>query len=107
VVATPGAPKLVRPPDGAAVTTLPTLLWVPARNATYYNVQVFRGSVKVLSAWPGQNSLKLGGRWSYRGKTVTLRPGTYHWFVWPGFGSRAARHYGPSLGGATFTMKTR
>jgi hypothetical protein len=105
VVVMPGAPQLVRPADGSLVKTLPTLLWVPARNATYYNVQLFRGSVKILSVWPGKNSFTLGRRWTYRGKTVTLRPGVYHWFVWPGLGKQAARRYGKLLGGATFTVK--
>ena len=104
VVAKPGAPQLVRPVDGASLKTLPTLLWVPAAKATYYNVQLYRGNVKVLSVWPGKNSLTLGRRWTYRGKTVTLKPGVYHWFVWPGLGNYSSRRYGALLGGATFTV---
>ena len=51
LVAVPG-PHLLGPPRRATVTAPPLLRWTPVRGARYYNVQLFRGGRKVLSAWP-------------------------------------------------------
>ena len=40
------------PVDRARVSRAPLLRWKRKRGATYYNVQLFRGSRKILSAWP-------------------------------------------------------
>src|SRR5581483_4621630 len=55
VSVTPHAVRLVRPSDGAAVKGPPLLLWLRASHANYYNVQLFRGSTKLLSVWPVTN----------------------------------------------------
>jgi hypothetical protein len=33
-----------------------------------------------------------------------LKPGRYRWYVWPGYGSRAAIVYGRLIGMARFTV---
>ena len=41
------------------------------------------------------------GRWV---KELVLSPGSYRWYVWPGFGARAAVDYGELLGFSSFTI---
>jgi hypothetical protein len=103
LTATPRA--LYAPSPGARVRAGARLAWVASAGARYYNVQLFRGTTKVLSTWPLQATLRLPQHWSYNGKTYTLRSGTYHWYVWPGVGARAASHYGKLLGGSYFVVR--
>jgi HYR domain len=102
--ARPTAPKLVQPPDGARLTKPPRLVWVRVANADYYNVQLFRGSTKVLSVWPISNRFALPRTWSYGGRRHSLTAGLYRWYVWAGFGPRSLARYGPVLGESTFTV---
>ena len=105
VIAVPRAVSLVRPLLGATVRGAPVLLmWVPAPHASYYNVQLFRGKQKVFTSWPTRNRVTLGASWSFGKATVTLRPGQYTWFVWPGFGRYKDRRYGALLGQSTFVV---
>jgi hypothetical protein len=83
----------------------PVLRWKRRHRATYYNVQLFRGSRKVLSAWPHKNRVVLKGRWRFAGRTRALEPGPYRWFAWPGYGSRAARRYGTLIARGHFTVR--
>jgi HYR domain len=94
---------LVKPADGARIRKPPTLLWIPKTKAFYYNVQLYRGSTKVLSAWPSQNKFVLRSTWKYHGHRYRLRPGAYRWYVWPGIGPRRYAKYGKLLGQNTFT----
>jgi large repetitive protein len=115
VAATPEG--LLAPADGARVAAPPLLRWQPTRRATYYNVQLWRVEpsgqaqatrlVKVLSAWPSSARLKLKSRWTFAGKSYRLRTGRYRWYVFPGFGKRAAARYGAFLGGSSFTVVPR
>ena len=100
--ATPHTVYLVSPADQARVSAPPTLLWVPMSKATYYNVQLFRGGTKVLSAWPSNNRFRIARTWKYRGRHYRLVAGTYRWYVWPGLGKRSAVKYGRLLGQSTF-----
>ena len=84
---------------------LPLLRWTRVRGARYYNVQLFKNGRKILSAWPGKTRLQLAKTWTFRGKKYRLRSGRYRWYVWPGFGARAAKHYGRLIKTATFTYK--
>ena len=78
--------------------------WLPTPEATYYNVQLFRGSQKVLSIWPTASKLKVPAKWVYARRRFSLTPGTYRWFVFPGFGAKQAAKYGPALGKSTFVV---
>jgi hypothetical protein len=114
VTATPKRPLLVSPPDGAKLKAPPKLLWVPTSGGRslaaasaeprYYNVQLYRGATKVLSAWPTKNSLALRKTWKYRGRQYRMVRGTYRWYVWPGIGPKSAAKYGPLLGTSTFQI---
>jgi large repetitive protein len=93
------------PKDGAKVKAAPLLDWATVRSATFYNVQLYRGSTKVLSAWPRSSKLTLKKRWSYRGRRYTLKKGRYRWFVWPGFGRLARGRYGQLIGQSSFVVR--
>jgi hypothetical protein len=104
---TRAASALLAPRPGARVTSPPLLRWRRVPRASYYNVQLFRGSVKVLSSWPTATRLQLRGRWTYLGRTRRLTAGTYRWYVWPGHGKASLRRYGRLLGGSTFRVVSR
>lgn len=76
----------------------PLLRWTRVKRARYYNVQLYRGTRKVLSAWPARPRYQLKRRWSYAGKRRRLTPGRYVWYVWPGYGRRSQANYGELLG---------
>ena len=95
---------LLSPAPGAQVTTPPVLRWAAIRNATYYNVQLWRDGKKIWSVWPSRTRLALRSSWTYRGRTYRLTAGRYKWFVWPGFGPRSRANYGRLLGSRTFVV---
>ncbi len=97
-------PTLTQPAQGARVSAPPLLDWEAVPEATYYNVQLFRDGKKVLTAWPAATSLRLERSWRFGGQTQRLEPGRYRWYVWPGFGKRAASTYGKVLGSRTFVV---
>ncbi len=101
-LAAPKALMLLSPADGARLTRPPLLRWVHVEGASYYNVQLLLGNVKVLSAWLTATQLQLSSRWVYAGRHRRLAQGFYRWYVFPGFGPRSANKYGPTLGGSTF-----
>jgi len=104
VTATPRA--LYTPVAGAKVGAgAVKLAWVAKPGSRFYNVQLFRGGKKILSAWPVTATLRVARRWAYAGKAYKLSPGTYHWYVWPGIGARTTSHYGSLLGGSTFVVR--
>jgi hypothetical protein len=94
---------LLDPAPGERIAKPPLLVWAAVRGASYYNVVLVRGR-RVFSAWPTSARLKMPRAWTYHGRRYKLRSGSYRWFVWPGFGSLSAGHYGKMLGGSTFTF---
>ena len=103
-VVVPPSVLLASPRVGARLRRPPTLDWASVPKATYYNVQLYRGSRKVLTAWPGRSTLKLRGSWPYQDGVIRLTKGTYRWYVWPGFGRRSQVRYGQLLGQASFVV---
>ena len=101
------AGALLRSPRDGGVVRTPTtrLVWTAVPKATYYNVQLYRGAQKVLSAWPLRPTLGLARRWFYQGRQLELGKGSYRWYVWPGFGARTRAVYGHLLGTATFAAR--
>lgn len=90
--------------QGKKLTRPPSLTWAKVAGASYYNVQLFHDGKKILSTWPVTTSLKLPSAWSFAGKKHRLVPGTYRWYVWPGYGPRQASKYGKRLGGSVFVI---
>jgi hypothetical protein len=106
-VAVAGRPRvnlLRSPKDGAKLKQPPKLVWARNAEASYYNVQLYRGQAKILSTWPLGASVKLKRTWKYQGRRYTLSKGVYRWYVWPGFGARSAVDYGELLGSNGFEM---
>jgi hypothetical protein len=76
------------------------LRWSPAAGASYYNVQVFLRRRRIVNAWPTDAALRL--------PPAALQQGRYYlWVVWPGFGPRGERTYGPPLGRSIFGVLLR
>jgi hypothetical protein len=75
----------------------PTLTWRARPRVKYYNLQLFRNGRKILSAWPTVAHYTLKPSWRYHGRTYKLAAGRYRWYVWPGYGPRAAHRYGRLL----------
>jgi hypothetical protein len=98
------ASALLSPKAGARVARAPLLAWRRVARARYYNVQLYRGSRKIFSAWPKRTRIQLRPQWRYRGRTYRLVPGSYRWYVWPGYGPPSARRYGSLLGQSSFVM---
>lgn len=92
------------PKDGARLKKAPKLVWARDAEASYYNVQVMRKGVKILSTWPSKPTYKLLKTWKYRGREYKLKAGTYQWYVWPGYGPRSQVVYGQLLGTRTFRI---
>ena len=104
-VATGPQPALFAPASGAVVRAPVVLEWKAARGARYYNVQLRRNGVKVLTAWPRTARFRVARSWRYQGAAQSLRAGTYTWHVWPGLGARAQARYGKLLGSSSFVVK--
>jgi hypothetical protein len=97
-------PFSLSPVKGARLSAPPLLRWHQVRRASYYNVQLFRGRRKILTTWPTATRLQLRREWTFNGRRLRLVPGRYRWYVWPGYGSRAAERYGRLIGHSTFSI---
>jgi hypothetical protein len=76
------APKSTRPSS-------PTLTWSRVRGASYYDVRLFRGPVRILDLWPSKPKVQVPRSWVYGGAHYRLQAGRYRWFVYPGVGKRS------------------
>jgi hypothetical protein len=97
-------PSLYRPAFGAVVHAPLTLAW-QATDARFYNLQVLRDGLKVLSVWPRASTFVIPSTWRFGGKTFALDPGTYRWYVWGAHGTKERPQYGRPLGTSTFVVK--
>jgi hypothetical protein len=104
LLALPKVLTLEKLPYLPRVSVSPILRWRAVPGATYYHVQLFRGGKRILAAWPRKPQLALHPTWSWNGRRYRLDPGTYRWYVWAGFGARAAAHY-KRLGTAAFAVQ--
>jgi hypothetical protein len=57
--------------------------WAPVDGAVGYHVELFRGNDRVLAKDTKEPVLELEPTWRDQGRTVTLTPGEYRWYVWP------------------------
>jgi hypothetical protein len=106
VITGPGL--LLTPRDGAVIRLktkrLLRFTWLKPDQATYYSLQLYRGTKMILSVSPIRPSYTLAKRWTYRSTDYALRAGTYNWYVWPGFGLRSAAQDGALLGSSTLRV---
>jgi hypothetical protein len=87
---------VVLPVAGSLFRTGPLLSWKAIPKAAYYNVVVTRSGKRVATGWP------LGLSWH---APRHLEPGTYRWYVWPGFGTKDQARYGHLIGSSSFRVK--
>ena len=79
----------------------PLLRWRALAGTTIYNVQVFRGTRLVMSAWPVRNRLRVPAGVLEQGRT-------YVWVVWAARGLRASPRYATTpVGRSTFQVTLR
>jgi hypothetical protein len=86
--ATTAKPKAAAaPPKKTAAASAPPetrrFAWAPVDGAVGYHVELFRGNDRVLAKDTKEPVLELAPTWRYQGRTVTLTPGEYRWYVWP------------------------
>jgi hypothetical protein len=106
VAALPKVLTLRKLPYVPRASSKPILRWGAVRRATYYHVQLFRGSKRIFAAWPVKNELGLPAAWKWSGHRHRLGPGRYRWYVWAGLGRRTFAHY-KTLGSARFIVPRR
>jgi hypothetical protein len=82
-----------------------TLRWRRVPGARYYNVQLYRGGRKVLSAWPIAARFHLSRAWTYSGHRFGLKRGSYTWYVWPSMKPLPQVAYGPIVGESSFVVR--
>ncbi len=83
------------PESGSDVRGAVKLRWKRVARANYYNVQIYEAGRKIVDTWPTGTSFRLAPARLTAGRTYT-------WYVWPGFGAKAAAKYGPRIGKSTF-----
>ena len=71
-----------------------SLAWAPVASATGYTVEITGNGEAVYSATTSVPNVRVPDRWRRDGRSMTLSPGTYRWYVWPVFGSGGERHQG-------------
>jgi hypothetical protein len=108
-VSVAGLPKVLtlrKTPYVPRAAQKPILRWSAVRGATYYNVQLFRGSKRILALWPSRHQVGLPTTWKWAGKRYRLSQGRYRWYVWAGMGQRSFANY-KTLGSAQFIVPKR
>ena len=72
------------PPAGVGGSpTSRVLAWAPVANATGYTVEITRNGESIFSTTTSVPHVSVPSHWRHAGRTMTLSPGTYHWYVWP------------------------
>ena len=93
------------PKDGAIVTRAPLVQWAAVSKARFYNLQLWRGKVKLLTTWVRAPKLKLKETWRLGGTRHALKNGRYQIYIWPAFGTKKIPKYGKMLGQVTFVAR--
>jgi hypothetical protein len=88
-------PRVFPLPATAVAGRSPRLSWATVTKAAYYNVVITRDGARVAIGWP------TGPSWT----PPKLKAGLYRWYVWPGFGSKAAARYGKLIGSSSFRIR--
>jgi len=106
LTASPKSAYLLTPRDGGVLTRPPLLDWRPRTSATYYNVQLWRNGVKILSRHPSLSQFRVRSSWRHEGRTYRFGAGRYRWLVWPGFGRPSAARFGRLMGYGDFRVRS-
>jgi hypothetical protein len=105
-VALPKVLTLRKTPYVPRAARKPILRWQAVRGASYYHVQLFRGTKRIFAAWPNRPRLRLPAQWTWTHHRYRLAPGRYKWYVWAGLGRRSFARY-ESIGSARFIVPRR
>lgn len=81
--AKPGTAKTAPATASAAPPATRRFAWAPVDGAIGYHVELFKGDERVLVRETKKPMLELDPTWRYEGRTMTLTPGEYRWYVWP------------------------
>jgi hypothetical protein len=93
------------PAEDSIVGKPPLVQWSPVAKARFYNLQLWRGNLKLLTTWVTRPSVTLKQRWTFEGERRSLTNGSYRLYVWPAFGTRRDPRYGKLLGQVSFVVK--
>ncbi|MCZ7587578.1 MAG: hypothetical protein M5U27_01670 [Gaiella sp.] len=93
------------PAEGSIVGKPPLVQWSPVAKARFYNLQLWRGNLKLLTTWVTHPRVALRGQWSFRGQRHSLANGSYRLYVWPAFGTRRNPRYGKLLDQVSFVVR--
>lgn len=81
-----------------------TFAWVPVAGARAYAVEFAHDGRVIYLSRTRQPRLKLPALWTYRGRRHGLRPGAYHWYVWPILRTANGSHRGRASVSSTLTI---
>jgi hypothetical protein len=82
----PPAGKPSRPRNRTPAVSRPVarpFAWAPSPGASAYHVELFRGAERVFAAQTKKPAIDVPARWQFAGRSQTLEPGSYRWYVWP------------------------
>ena len=99
------AAGIYAPAEDSIVGKPPLVQWSPVAKARFYNLQLWRGNLKLLTTWVTRPSVTLKQRWTFQGERRSLTNGSYRLYVWPAFGTRRDPRYGKLLGQVSFVVK--
>ena len=99
------AAGIYAPADGSVLGKAPLVQWSPVAKARFYNLQLWRGNLKLLTTWVARPKFALKQHWTFKGQRRSLTDGQYRLFVWPAFGTRREPRYGKLLGQVSFGVK--
>ena len=105
VTANVDLPALYRPAAGAVVHAPLVLSWEAVKGATFYNVQLYRNKVKVLTFWPRDADLPHRQDVALRRQAPAARAGQVRLVRLGREGDRAKPQYGKLLGSNSFVVK--
>jgi hypothetical protein len=62
--------------------------WAPSPGASGYHVELYRGAERVFAADTKKPAIEVPANWSFAGRSRSLSPGEYRWYVWPVVGGK-------------------
>jgi hypothetical protein len=80
----------IRPQQNPAIAAS----WRPVAGARYYDVQVYKGNVKVFETWSKTPGISLSRRWSFEGRVHRLSRGVYRLYAWPALRPEGTNRFG-------------
>lgn len=106
VAALPSQPStgVTAPPRTGNAGRRRTFVWVPVREARFYEMRIFRRDVEIFGARTATPRLVLPRAWRYKNRLHRLVPGRYRWLVLPGFGPRSHPRYGAPIVSAELSI---